>query len=412
MKLKEVQKKILILFFIFSQISSALGAEEEISHELADDVIKKFAPLVKLYKGEEYLPSSVDWYIERCSLKKDPTQYENEAELILNKPTIADLEKISDEHTYLTPRMEDRLKTLKGPSLGIHSLVGQEQIQTVTAPCYANFIQKENGAVIQYSFFYTYNGNLTWILGPIGTHEGDWEHIDVHLVKERGQYKIDHAYYDRHGSNGYGAVYSANELEYALETHPVVYSAYHGHASYPKSFNFFNRILDRTASNGPQWKCWENIINVGTLENPTPGQEWIRFKGRWGVDGNTAPTQRDWWRIAADQKLQVFSVDTFPLSVSLHQPRGSNNFNLGGEVPIRVKKINWRIDHPQAQSITFFVGQDGWLADRSQVYGPLSGQGTLTDISELKYLYISHISSTEEIKDAETLKIIVEAVEQ
>jgi hypothetical protein len=393
---------------IYIGITAVSGAYA--SDETPEFLIRKFAPLVKLYPEEDNLPSSINWYLDRSVLKKDHADGDstrNPVDLIvsdnLSSPLIANY---AEESYYLTPKDGIRKDTLYGEPLTM--LNGQ---MVSPAACYAHYVEKDHGAVIQYFFFYTFNGDISWVLGKIGTHEGDWEHIDIHLEKKDGHYELSEAYYDRHGSNAYGELYNANELEYADVSHPVVYSAFHGHASYKDRF-LINKVLDRTSNDGPRWRCWDNVVDLGTLDHPAPGQEWLSYGGRWGKDGNTSPARRDWWRKTADQKVFVASVITHPFSAQMRDQLSSDKFKIKGEVPKRVKKLYWRIDHPQAASMTFFVTHKNIWGHQSQVYGPLSGSGTVTPVGEQNDLYISNLTSTVEILGAPALKVIVEAVEE
>src|SRR5699024_4779115 len=84
------------------------------------------------------------------------------------------------------------------------------------------------GLDIQYWFFFPYSGPL--IDGPAGgAHEGDWEHITVRL--DASWQTIREVYFAAHNSEGRWVM--PEELDLYARTHPVVYTARYGHASYP-----------------------------------------------------------------------------------------------------------------------------------------------------------------------------------
>ena len=45
--------------------------KDGISDAVEDELIRKFAPVVRLHKDEQYLPANVPWYLERVRLRFD-----------------------------------------------------------------------------------------------------------------------------------------------------------------------------------------------------------------------------------------------------------------------------------------------------------------------------------------------------
>ena len=255
--------KYIFLFFIFIY---GYGSAYGVSFSKALDLSKKHAPVVILY-GDSFTPCAVEEYIEKCKLWG------------AQKKMIADVGRISADHlkqadkdSYLDPVSSENYQgaEIKGKSL--FSLFKKNNGR-LTAPVYVNVHEKkEGGYLLQYWFFYPYNGDIVL---KIGTHEGDWEHVDVHLDRNE---KLTQVFFARHRQAVHGAMHEAKDLE-MRDGHFVVYSARHGHASYAHH-HIINKSLDLLNKNGPQWKTWENVVLIDD-------QPWAMFKGRWGKDQNS-----------------------------------------------------------------------------------------------------------------------------
>ena len=357
--------------FTLAPVYASLSANE------TDELIRKFAPQVLLHPAENYLPSSIDWYVGKSELRKRLP--DGSDELTLQSPTLADLAQHTDPTYYLTAKgTPEEVKITNGGEAIIHG--------KSTAPCYAHLIEKPTGALIQYMFFYPYNGGFLEILDyfNIATHPGDWEHIDVHLEKslsksEVKDYRIKEVFYAIHGGTYYGVYRDANKIAYAEETHPIVYSAYHGHPSYPE--DGFHILFDNTSKYGPKWETWNNVVNIGSIEAPTPGSEWIQFKGRWGDGGPDSPSNADWWRNQADERMTLFSE---PFVKTRSNPTEevwkTQSFKLSGRTRTRYKKHLWRIEGVKEGSITFSIRSKRsffkfW--NKPSVLGPYPGTGVV-----------------------------------
>ncbi len=219
----------------------------------------------------------------------------------------------------------------------------------VLSPCHAHMNRKGDGAVIQYMFFYPFNSPTPFLGGVgkvadigkkavdiataaaektlqagqqaragvkqlfgarnpykeqeaiklsrvqklnVGWHPGDWEHIDVYIKPTKPgstDYVIDKVWYNRHAPKD-GRF---DKFSTIGRTHPVVYSAQYGHASYGYTVAVINTLADRANGKGARWYTWKNVVDVGMLNQPTLGNEWIRFKGRWGLI--YGPAFQGWW---------------------------------------------------------------------------------------------------------------------
>lgn len=168
------------------------------------------------------------------------------------------------------------------------------------------------GYNVQYWMFYAYND---WV--SYANHEGDFEMITVSLNANQ---TIRGVYYAQHENVSY---YTKSSVSWS-GNRPIVYSADGSHASYKSGGRFcgwFNAWYDDCAGSGEYSHRWftgagtrgaqlgyqgGGVVNVGELDYPRPGQEWIRFSGRWGEKGNfdgtsgpEGPAYKDSWTIGA-----------------------------------------------------------------------------------------------------------------
>ena len=392
-----------IIVLLVGSLLQASHARADVIPSMRRFLIKKFAPLVIFHPKEAYYPCSVSWFIERSSLQVGTG---SGVQTITEYPTMEDLVKYpGGGNPYFL--------AIKGDSAARHltqrgePLVNGESV----APVYANLVEKEDGIVIQYLFFHAFNGSFN-ILGlswkDFGSHEGDWEHIDVHLNGKNRNAEMTQIYYAAHGADNYGQYVEGDKIP-RDGTHPRIYSSYYGHASYPNVFRL-NAAMDRTGS-GVLWKTWQNAVDVGTINKPTPSNEWITFGGRWGKDGGPrTPSYGGWWR-SVPNELELFFNESLRL---VHDKDGkkvweSKNFKLGGKVPNTHKKLYWKITNPQSPRMTFTVQTRGTfrrLWRKGPTYGPFPGDGAQSGIfnkSDQLYIVVESDSVSDRIENLEML---------
>lgn len=122
------------------------------------DLARQFRPHVELCDTrlfrEQFLPSSVDWYTDRCTIR-------SRDDASLNVPaTEANFEQYNDRQFYLQPRDHS---VYDGEGTGARYVV--------------HVAVAGSGEVeIQYHFFYPFNGGFAIrddLNEKLGTHEGD-----------------------------------------------------------------------------------------------------------------------------------------------------------------------------------------------------------------------------------------------
>jgi len=159
--------------------------------------------------------------------------------------------------------------------------------KALDAPVYTEY---EPGRYIIYWFFYPYNG---WT-DPMSDgkvlkeyHEGDWEHITVKLNTNNDATRV--AYY-QHYCAAKEYTWGSSKVGKVGGTHPKVYSALGGHASFedvgdgtPVSCWSKGSVLDKASAKGPRWDTWNNTVNARS-------KSWYGYGGNWG-DRSALSTQ-------------------------------------------------------------------------------------------------------------------------
>lgn len=129
---------------------------------------------------------------------------------------------------------------------------------------------------LQFWFFYGYNRGFNEA-GLRINHQGDWEHVRVHL--EGGA--VTGLTLSAHGRR---ARHPAAEFR-RVDGRFVVYVAKHTHAMYPVPGAYPHPALaiDQTADGGPAWETWHRC-------EPLDAQPWRDFAGAWGEVGQIPAT--------------------------------------------------------------------------------------------------------------------------
>ncbi|MEL6655461.1 MAG: Vps62-related protein [Bacteroidota bacterium] len=293
---------------------------------MSTNLLPLFAPLVYLYSEDALRPCSANWMLERSALLR-PSALNNvpsSADFVLKKGAVNAKTLITQEseghYSGWAPALAGPTEfTLYLPDLKIDGFspnhppsgspaLGEPLVNMeCKAACYGYVKENLNTIDLLYMFCYALNG-ATSSLPYAGVHVGDWEHIVVRVDKTT--HILQQVYFARHSFSD-GKWYSPTEIE-LQDSRIVAYSAAYSHASYPHAGNWPNPSVGPLAPDkcdrGPQWKTWENLVDVGTLEAPNAGCEWLQFNGRWGGknydwsslqigvgDGPRSPSYHEWW---------------------------------------------------------------------------------------------------------------------
>lgn len=252
------------------------------------------------HKVDPYWPSTIDYYLSNSFLICQENRFTNPTESLLGQ--------CPDSNSYLV--------AAKDSYDGQHSATAPasqgSETQVLTAPIHVHIRNASGGSPgpgeidIQYWFFYPYNGKVDFATGTstgLGEHQGDWEHVTVRLNKDwRTAPTLKEVYYAAHANEG---SWNDDPPLYG-GTHPIAYSAWHSHASYPTTGVHHRAVVlaDYTSA-GWQWgpEFYESAtgqvsvaqiaaIDSGVYEtgdDQIPDAPWIAFKGRWGDTGTSSP---------------------------------------------------------------------------------------------------------------------------
>lgn len=251
------------------------------------ELLRRFEPVVRYTKGEQFFPADVERFVERCSLwahnpngteemlvpegdltiesmvESHPAAFGTVQFLRLVPPlTLTESAQAINERYMLErrthnvfhagqgrlarggllPRLFDALfsatlllrgrvpgATAAAAELEYHKLLDKEERYVY----YGRVVRQGGWTALQYWFFFYYNSWRSGFRG-VNDHESDWEMILVYLHEENGVLKPEWAGYashDFHGDDLRRRWDDCEELE-IVEGHPVVYAGAGSHASY------------------------------------------------------------------------------------------------------------------------------------------------------------------------------------
>lgn len=241
--------------------------------------ITEHAPILYFESKEKYLPSSVDWFLERATLAwKDGRSIEH--------PAAAQLPKVGsdDGSAWLTLPEQHRGGDLSTARALVHCKLYADQTYTD----------------LQFWSFYPFNGPGTIEfftklieVSPIGEHTGDWEHFTLRVDNATG--KPVKAYLSEHDS---GKWIVADELE-EHNGRKALYSSRNGHATYRDQGSNISdsfvigglaNITDNQGQSLDTSKMY-SIIAADIINGKTPAglpdwapqePDWLDYPHRWG----------------------------------------------------------------------------------------------------------------------------------
>jgi hypothetical protein len=256
--------------------------------------VAQFAPLVFLHPSERRRPLPVDCFLANARLRWTRTVLTDVGELDPSKlgtggytHHVSRQSCKSNGCTYttadLTRPYEPRRSHLRSNAgffldisdryrAGATSTESDSPIFAGT-PTYYEFV---HGHYVTYWFFYGHSAPAALAASggiSAAAHEGDWEHISVHLDPEDQPFEI--AYF-AHGKAPLSLLWREAPR---LGTHPVVFSAQGSHASYPRAA-VYRSNFDVTRV-GLLWPTWDLLVDARL-------QPWYGYGGAWGVPASQA----------------------------------------------------------------------------------------------------------------------------
>jgi hypothetical protein len=251
------------------------------------DLLRKFEPVVRFTKGEQFYPTDVERYVAECSLwahypdgreeiivRQGELTLEN---LVQQRPavfgtvrflrfietlTLSEAAQALSDQSRLRRRLRNYFQAGMGrlarggflprlaDALFSLSFLLRGKVSSATAAAaelayhrmhdddekyvyYGRVIRQNGWTVLQYWYFYCYNSWRSGFHG-VNDHESDWEMTCLYLFEEEGQLVPEWAAYashDFHGEDLRRRWDDVDELDF-MEGHPVIYAGAGSHASY------------------------------------------------------------------------------------------------------------------------------------------------------------------------------------
>lgn len=255
----------------------------------------KFKPIIYFNSAEKFFPTSIENMLSVSSLTLGDDKN------ILVKPGDITTNNIGTFNSKYDPsstpqgynlRINVSEKSHEGDPSFKESVNNKQMKITNNVPIYVHYYDLDKSTmVIQYMFLYNYNGSHKFpILGDLGQHPGDLEHISVYVDKNTE--KITKIYFAAHSTET-GMFINASNIQFE-EDRPIIYAARSSHASYPSKGHFsvnaaYGLYDDVTDDTGLHWYT-ENIVFI---DENTP---WNQFKGNLGGKGGPrTPMSQGWW---------------------------------------------------------------------------------------------------------------------
>jgi hypothetical protein len=283
-----------------------------------DQLIQRFAPVIRFHIDEQYLLANIPWYLQRVRMRFDVGRGLDDQ--ILNKGSVTTTSLISQKNqgqvSGLSTNPSDFFLEQTDVSGGDDLDRYRQETRKGTGPAsWISYAHVKPAPIdtnpdmydIQYIFFYAYNGDLLKTRVE-SAHEADMEHITVRVKNDlKTVYQIYYAahdsegkWYDRQTDIGIQDGYSVTN-----DGRPIVYSAINSHARYPWAGRQNRGIElpdDATSDGGVEWDSRQNVVNLGEKTYPRKGMEWLQYSGHWGEMGDTSftsgpsgPAYQSWW---------------------------------------------------------------------------------------------------------------------
>ncbi len=267
-------------------------------YDNSQHLAQRFAPLVFFHSGEKYFPCSVEFFLKNSRLVR-VDEREKQYGIGPVKPfsraaKVAEIIPIGQ--VYISDLLANNVSSMALDLMGnrqVYAGMPLRQDGSSPAPVYSKVVYTSPiKAHIQYWFNYTYNGPFAPIAvgghGPLGIHEGDWEHIIVTIQKVDNDWKIMEIYFSRHGRERGESITIYGQPKPSLDfyeyEHPIIYSAKYGHASYPRPYGLRpTGDGDLVDKGNTSWRTWEKVVMI---DDTTP---WVNWQGRWGLAGDLGP---------------------------------------------------------------------------------------------------------------------------
>ncbi|KAI9363911.1 hypothetical protein DFJ73DRAFT_939141, partial [Zopfochytrium polystomum] len=251
----------------------------------------QFAPLIVYHPDEKYFASSVDYMFPHYTL------INADGSAVANAPSPLTAQNLDFLNEAGTDASGTYLAVSGSPAGDPNVPSGFEYLYSdvstgTTAPIYAFVVPKDNSVIDIFYCRWSLGKNII-LLGYVGDHVGDWEHIVVRTVNGNAV-SVD---FSAHSSgSGLGTLSVADSRLAWSGSHPVGYTALGSHGIWPqtgsntyKTIAGIYKLTDETG-NGAQWETWNNVYAVDYLRGGgyTGAQAWLNYNGHFGNPGDTS----------------------------------------------------------------------------------------------------------------------------
>lgn len=241
-----------------------------------DDLLQRFQPVLRYDSNEQFFADSAVQYMVTpgCQLRRKRTEQGNGAVIASAPPNAGEPALALD---FLGPTTyADGSAVLEGDLLGLPGRdyrdryrrlrIAHPELKNVV---YGHAVEANGRLWLQYWLWYFYNDyQLSFALG---THEGDWE-----MVQLRMELAADHPDIAIYAQHRYGEMRAWEQVE-TLGERPVVYVARGSHASYFEA-GFHQTEAWYDLADGKRRMKTRPALEILETESPA----WTRWPGRWG----------------------------------------------------------------------------------------------------------------------------------
>lgn len=242
-----------------------------------DDLLKRFQPVLRYDSNEQFFADSAAQYTDApgITLRRAAASRDRSGAIIASADAAGSVPKLTLD--FLGPKAYGNGEPVeKGDLIAVRGRNYREQYVTLRMNrpdlnnvTYAHAIEANGRLWLQYWLWYFYNDyQLSFALG---THEGDWEMLQLRIDDEAGHPDI--AVYAQHR---YGEMRPWDEVE-KLGERPIAYIARGSHASY-YSAGFHQTEAWYDLADGKRRMKQRPKLEILETDDPP----WTRWPGRWG----------------------------------------------------------------------------------------------------------------------------------
>lgn len=155
-------------------------------------------------------------------------------------------------------------------------------------PCYTEYWDDGDRLQVKYWFWWRFNDHPddppSWSGLDFGSHEGDWEHVELRLTWiDDKNFRFIYYLSAHGGASGTPGVYWAQTQPNGIKSNPYFFSSEGGHAVYsvPGLHDADYGFSDHASWSGNLWRTGDHLVLQNRHEATSGNPVWD-FKGKWG----------------------------------------------------------------------------------------------------------------------------------